>query len=628
MSELICCTDARGKIGRPKIAVFLNGLSDYYQHTICDGIAGKAEELGFSVLFFASRVNYIVSENNAGELKLFTLPDMNSFDGIIVATNTITSAEAVEYIRKALPREGIPVVNIGPPIDGSYSVDSVDNGSMEELMRHFIEKHKFTRINFISGPPTNPDAKYRLDTYKKALEEYGIEYDDSRVYIGDFSRECAREAVLRFLQDNSELPQAIVCANDNAALGAYAELSRRGIRVPEDIALSGYDCVHDAERHLPRITTVRQPLLEMGGTAVQIIDDVLAGRHAEKVHRCETRVVIAGSCGCKDKSPMDEKQLVKELVLNYDELRFYDNISTSMMELLTGTYTMQDIVNQLADLARSLEFRHLYFCVNEDSLVNHLQTPDGYPEEMTLMLGMVNGAMHTGLRFKTKDILPALDESTDALVFAPLYYKNNTFGYIAFDFNHSSSFMHRIWVKDVRLALENLRTQDALKQYAVALEEISLHDPLTGLLNRRGLEKRAKSLLGSGVEGMLFTIYVDLDGLKRINDVYGHAAGDEAIQVTADILRHCSRPGDIIARMGGDEFVCVGMVPDEETLRSMLFSMQSYGTLHNERSSKPYAVNASYGWYLPPLDEKLSLMQMIDKADSHLYEQKHARSKR
>lgn len=615
-------------MGKPKIAVFLNGLSDYYQHTICEGIARQAEELDFSVLFFASRVRYNVNENNEGELKLFTLPDMRSFNGIIVATNTITSEETVEYLKKTLPASGIPVVNIGPSINGSFSVDSVDNGCMETLIRHFITEHNFNRINYISGPPSNPDAKFRLDKYKKMLAEYGIEYDDNRIFIGDFSRECAREAITRFLQSSSELPQAIVCANDNIALGAYAELTRRGLRVPEDIALSGYDCVYDAEHHLPRITTARQPLMEMGRRAVHIINDVISGKPVEKDYIYDSQVVIAGSCGCIDPSPMDERQLVEEFVLNNDELGKYDNISTSMMELLTGTYTIQDVVNQLIHLARALDFRHLYFCVNENSLINHSQISNSYPKEMTLMLGIVNETVHTGLKFKTKYILPALDKDSTALVFAPLYYKNNTFGYIAFDFNHSSNIMHRIWVKNVRLALENLRTQDALKQYAVALEEISLHDPLTGVLNRRGLEKRSKSLMSADAQGMLFVIFVDLDGLKRINDVYGHAAGDEAIQVIAAILRHCSRPNDIIARMGGDEFVCVGIVPDEDTLRSMLFSMQSYGTLHNEHFAKPYTVNASYGWCLQQWEEKLSLMQMIDKADSHLYEQKRLRIQR
>lgn len=206
MSELMCCTNAQGQticsaMGRPRVAVFLNGLSDYYQHTLCEGIAKRAEELGFSVLFFASRLNNAVNENNKGELKLFTLPDMRSFNGIIVATNTINSTETVEYLKKTLPSDSIPVVNIGAPINGSFSVDSIDNGCMAALIRHFIVHHRFTRINFISGPTSNTDVQHRLNVYRKVLPEYGIGYDESRVFIGDFSRECARDAITRFLSD-------------------------------------------------------------------------------------------------------------------------------------------------------------------------------------------------------------------------------------------------------------------------------------------------------------------------------------------------------------------------------------------------------------------------------------------
>jgi len=629
MPKLTCSTGNRGQTdcgcsNSPKIAVFLNGIGNYYQHAICKGIAREAGDLGFSVRFFTSDVKYIINENNKGELILFTLPDMGDYDGVIVATNTIVSTETVEYLRNVLPPD-MPVISIGPPIGDSYCINSMDNGCMEALVGHFIETHGFTRINYISGTPGNLDAEYRLSTYQNVMTKYGLEYD-GRIFIGDFSRECAREAITQFLRTGKEPPQAILCANDMMALGAYAELTRRGLRVPEDVALSGYDCIREAECNVPRITTIRQPLSEIGQRAVRIIHDVMTGAPVEKEYDYNAEIVIAGSCGCADPTPMDEKQFAKELMLNTDELGIYNNISTSMMELLTGTYTMQDIVDQLVSISRTMGFRHLYFCANEDRIMNQANA-DGYPDEMTLMLGMSRGKISAGIPFKTKDILPALDENPPELVFAPLYYKNNTFGYIAFDFDHSSSNMHRIWVKNVSLALENLRTQNALKQYAVAMEETSLHDPMTGVLNRRGLEKRAESLLGADPQGMLFVIFVDLDGLKRINDVYGHTEGDYAIQVTADILKHCSRPEDIVARMGGDEFVCVGLVPDEEALRTILFSMQSYGKLHNQHSQKPYAVNVSYGWCLQSAGDDLSLMQMIDIADNNLYEQKRARSK-
>ncbi len=197
MPEHNFITDTQGHINcsaakRPKIAVFLNGISSYYPSAISEIISRQAKELGFSVLFFASDLRDIINENNEGELKLFTLPDMRGFEGIIVAASTIPSAEAVEYLQKALP-EGIPVVSIGPSLGGSFSVDLADNGCMETLIRHFITEHGFSRINFISGPPGNPDAEYRLSAYKKVMAEYGLRYD-GRIFIGDFTRECHRRS--------------------------------------------------------------------------------------------------------------------------------------------------------------------------------------------------------------------------------------------------------------------------------------------------------------------------------------------------------------------------------------------------------------------------------------------------
>ena len=277
MPKLTCNTGAQGQTdcSRPKIAVFLNGIGSNYSFSLCSAIAAQAEEYGFSALFFASDVRNLVNENNEGELELFTLPDMHGFDGIIVVTTTISSPETMEYLRVALPAD-VPVVSIGPPIGGSFCVKTVDHECIETLVRHFIEHHGFTRINYISGTPGNPDAECRLNAYKRVMAEYGLKTDDC-IFIGDLTRECAREAIAQFLQDDKDPPQAIVCANDDMALGAYAELARRGINVPEDIALSGYDCIRDAMRHVPRITTVKQPLVETGRRAVQIVHDVMTG---------------------------------------------------------------------------------------------------------------------------------------------------------------------------------------------------------------------------------------------------------------------------------------------------------------------------------------------------------------
>lgn len=164
------------------------------------------------------------------------------------------------------------------------------------------------------------------------------------------------------------------------------------------------------------------------------------------------------------------------------------------------------------------------------------------------------------------------------------------------------------------------------KQAQEQVHRLSLTDELTGLLNRRGFHLLAGQALKTArrVMAELSLVYIDLDGLKRVNDVHGHQAGDSMIVDTAQLLKATFRESDLIARLGGDEFTILAL--GGETPESMLARLQKAVTQFNKGSTSAYALSFSMGMVHCLPQEDKSLMELLADADALMYQQKRQRN--
>ena len=179
------------------------------------------------------------------------------------------------------------------------------------------------------------------------------------------------------------------------------------------------------------------------------------------------------------------------------------------------------------------------------------------------------------------------------------------------------------------LLLRSIRYAKARHREREVLLRASLIDELTGLYNRRGFSTVAREELSLGAKAgrSFLVVFADLDGLKPINDVHGHAAGDWAIGKAAESMKLCFGPEDIVGRIGGDEFVALadGSEPgaEERLRREIAAAMEET----NRVSKRPYRLSTSLGFYRPPVGEAVDLEELLNKADEALYEAKRARPK-
>jgi diguanylate cyclase (GGDEF)-like protein len=167
------------------------------------------------------------------------------------------------------------------------------------------------------------------------------------------------------------------------------------------------------------------------------------------------------------------------------------------------------------------------------------------------------------------------------------------------------------------------------KQFEEKLRELSLVDELTGLSNRRGFYVLATQLfhMAERMKSKVIVIFADLDGMKTINDTFGHAEGDQALVDTAILLRSTSRSSDILARFGGDEFVALAIESEDNLAEVMLERFTRRLEAFNAQESRKYPISVSFGVAHYSPEQPSALEALMEEADKAMYEQKQAKKR-
>ena len=206
-------------------------------------------------------------------------------DGAIIVTPTVVDADA-----------GVPVVVIDPHA-GSADLPSVESDNLAGGLlatRHLIELgHR--RIAFMAGRPDLESSRLREAGFRQALSEAGIEVDPSLVRMSDYRRDAAHQPAIELLS-RPDRPTAVFAGNDLSAIGTMEAAQEMGLDVPGDVSVIGFDDIPEAARTTPALSTVRQPIQQMGSAAVELLIALMDGRIPETTHvRLPTSLVIRGT---------------------------------------------------------------------------------------------------------------------------------------------------------------------------------------------------------------------------------------------------------------------------------------------------------------------------------------------
>lgn len=221
-----------------------------------------------------------------------------SVDGVVLVAGGLASFSGVErlaeYCDKLRP---LPLCSVGLQIPGVPSIVIDPRPGLWDLIEHLVRKHACSRIAFIGGPPQNPEAEQRLETYRECLTRHGLNIDPDLIENGPFTLIGGSEATARVLE-RTRLPQAFVAANDSLALGVIKTLQSKGLKVPGDVIVTGFDDLAFARFSSPPLTTIRQPLRRMASLAVRSVQAQLEGLASSRTTELPVELTVRSSCGC------------------------------------------------------------------------------------------------------------------------------------------------------------------------------------------------------------------------------------------------------------------------------------------------------------------------------------------
>ncbi|MCX6032732.1 MAG: substrate-binding domain-containing protein [Chloroflexi bacterium] len=301
---------------RPRIGYITPRISDQHGLAIWSGVVETAQSRGVDVLCFAGgEVQHPEYAGRRGTEKhavgnaIYDLVDRGSLDGLVVWGSSLgyyAGPDATyDFCRRFQP---LPLVSIGVALPGIPGVVLDSYGGTRAAMAHLIEVHGRRRLAFIRGPAAHREARERYRSYCDTLAAYGIAFDPDLVsppYLwvqadGIELQANGAEAIRLFLDERRVRFDAVVAASDTFALGALPALQARGIQVPEQVSVVGFDDRPASRAVTPPLTTLKIRMRERGRQALSMLLARLAGESLPDEVSLPTRLVIRRSCGCFD----------------------------------------------------------------------------------------------------------------------------------------------------------------------------------------------------------------------------------------------------------------------------------------------------------------------------------------
>jgi LacI family transcriptional regulator len=261
-----------------------------YTDIVIRGAEMRAAELGYSLLLSSADERHPSSMSALLNLS-------GTVDGLILLDRVVRDDDVPDLAKR------IPLVLLaGRGNSASAITVRVDNElAMRNLAEHFIQVHGFTRLGFVAGSSDSPDSVARARAFQIAVDELGGTIDDVNYLEADWTSSGGEIAMKNRLTRDEPLPQAIACANDQTAVGVIYALSDSGLRVPDDVAVTGFDDISLTRYFRPPLTTFRQSGSILGQVAVDALVSMInePGNTAREIV-LPTELVVRASCGCDE----------------------------------------------------------------------------------------------------------------------------------------------------------------------------------------------------------------------------------------------------------------------------------------------------------------------------------------
>jgi len=632
-----------------RIAVLISSLLFDTQKAFMKGIERQVRDYKDVCSVFACHVNAGSNEKHTqGEYAIFDLPDFSSFDGVVYVKNTFQFSPSEDKIEKRLKDSGVNCVVVDGTLPEYVSIVSDEKEIMKCAVNHLIEVHGCKKLAFVGGHSFSNDTRDRYAGFLEALKEHGLENNPEYRKDGNFQYFSGSQAAQYFMGLECGLPDGVACANDEMAIGLCNEFRKRGVKVPKGIKITGVDYDSVSRVYAPRLTTVKRQQYQKGVSAVTVLHEYDTHPRGEII-TLETSIVCGETCGCKPELPPIDPNTINAIATE----KYVSEELAQYIRLMNADFMNSgDLHDTLYDIRRHTErmnAEEVYLVLIQrpfpqmqySEYTKYIQmeerdNQEQYQDPVISVVNCFNGKSLTRAEnevFSIKDLFPPMAKGGKpggTYYFFPIHYMNRNFGYaiqgtsgdqVRDDFVPS-------WANAVSIALENTRKRMVMQTMIETLDHMWIYDTLSEVYNRAGFLKATHDKFVKCVDDKtpIALIFMDVDGLKNVNDHFGHEEGDNLIKSVAHAIRDVS---DIevenYMRYGGDEFVVTIIDGNDDKVKDWKARFERRLAEISENSGKPYKMEVSLGSEITVLKNIDELPTLFDEADHKMYLHKKAK---
>lgn len=618
--------------GKKIIGVCLTRVHSVSRSDFINRLHRIAYKNGYKTIAFNSFLDFYNNDAfDEGAASVYELIDYNTIDALVVHYDSFYNKAVAERIINKAKDNNVPVVIINGESEGCWSVVQDYDDAFVALMAHVIMDHGATDTFFIAGKEENdPVSDRRIECYKRALAHCGLPFDESKVGYGEYWNDPTMAIVQSIILSDS-IPQAIFCANDEMAFTVCNELKKHGYSIPEDVIVTGFDGLPEAEHFSPQLSTCCESFENAAQLTVDAINMIFDGGQPQTLLNKFTPR-ISESCGCAKLCSDDFRTVAAALHKTIHEMEEHEDYENSKIDNMLQINEIGDLYDNLS----SCMLANSFVCLNADFIASILESKQEnknspFTDELVIIPSKyIYDDIEQTSSMKLSDIVPYASkwiEDDTAYIITAIYTRNEVCGYYAAKatdlvFNrHKVKRVHNTINISFTVAINHFR-QAKLR---MRIERASLTNPITGLPNLKGAVKWFKQfseIPDNHTMLLSFTVY-GLPKYTYILENYGLEAAEEALMLVNESLRMANPTDCYLAHIADDEFLVVNYYKDPDIIGSTIEKAVSafYSLIEgfNSSSGKKYFVEVNCGCIVLDTNWNDSLEGYVKFANSEMY---------
>ena len=618
-----------------KIALIICASNFERQRRIIHEVHEALKEMGDYALYVFSNYGIFYGDSPyiRGAKSIYQLIKQHDFDGCIIDSNLGERAmlqEIADEVRKC----NIPIVGLNIILEDIPFIIVDAYSTQSRIMKHLMYQHQCRKINFVCFDGSDIFTDQALQAYKDVLEEEGIPLDEKRIIRKTVSIENGRHLYHLFKERGIADAQATIFLHDVLAIGYCLELEENGQRIPEDMRICSLNYSSNSVAFRPRISGADRQDVGISRKACELLIDMMDGREIQTENYFEGKIYYGQSCGCNSENEEQEKGIYQDIILNKIEVGSQISRMMNYNDALERAESLQELGNSIFDMIEGSKNNEFLFCLNKCDIGYILNTSTHseecgkklYDDTMVAITGnLQDKGRISDVEFPVTMLLPLPEKTGDIFILLPVHHNERVFGYLVHINNYApiDVYNHRILHESIGSSIENLRKQMILQNSIKELDELHMRDALTGLFNRYAQERYEQHYIGSYT-----VVMIDMDGLKNINDIYGHLAGNNALCTMADALKACVDVTDLLVRYGGDEFLIISSITNRGHWEYFGERLNQNLKQRRELQKLPYELEASVGYSICEKKELREFVECYEEADYNMYMNKRERKRR